>query len=861
MATQKIDHISVKAGSIFLSLLIVSSLCAYPLVLFNPVNFANLNFPWLVRFPVEIFICALSFIYLLLNPYKLTGIPRSYGLAFLIFGLAVLGSSLAHRTLPDQGLIRLATMIVPLAVAVAVLRGGLFSQRRQEAVMYLLGLAWLVILFCFFLAPPASDTPNWFSLVTIALSPWAFFSAYHLLRILFKTCLSVGIGNPLAGVIALFLVAGFTILVFLRSSSRGTLVALLAYAVLMLILKLRRKWRIASFLLILVVIVGLFASALFKQPRMKDVREPLWKNTIKMAIDSPGIGWGPGNFQKVYPRYRSVEHSVRLPASLSTEHPQNEFLYLAAEVGFPAALIWLFFAGSLLFIKVRSREGHCALFGFCMLFIHSFFDQGLLSPPESILFYLFAGLMAARWLRTKISPQGHGKAMFLLILISSMICLIPISMRMKNIYQSQLVYRQTSILKSMDEKGLVRGLRKVILNKIYRGYCQAADLDSFNIRYPYMALQIAIEKMHNVELAEAPLQQVLNLDGNYEHANYLTAMYYTLLASNDSKLRDEYLETANKLMNRELRLYPFDLKLHKFIFDYFILRKERLLANSLMKNSLKRLVTMYIHKNNDGAETLARLKKWQEHVEASDQRGALASAAKILSGLKGIDTIDSLLPSLASTDGFMVKHNDREFHQTDFQYWQEILQLRRLFKKGKTGEALVKELLEDITINRQQKFNWPQQVLKSKQASELSLSCLLRMAGHLQGYLTLIVKLETLDKVHWLVYMKNDQEEFLVWPSQKKIMKGHYKALFHKKYLEKEVGENLRQMKFFLFEYPQAFLLRNVYLSTILGQLTDFKSFCSPPTLIKMNLEAFLNKHWSIGYLRQPFLRLEQDNQ
>ena len=54
--------------------------------------------------------------------------------------------------------------------------------------------------------------------------------------------------------------------------------------------------------------------------------------------------------------------------------------------------------------------------------------------------------------------------------------------------------------------------------------------------------------------------------------------------------------------------------------------------------------------------------------------------------------------------------------------------------------------------------------------------------------------------------------------------------------------------------------MKNVYLSKIVsGVLENFPDFCSTPSLVKINHEAFLNKRWRISYLKEPFLRLEQD--
>ena len=64
----------------------------------------------------------------------------------------------------------------------------------------------------------------------------------------------------------------------------------------------------------------------------------------------------------------------------------------------------------------------------------------------------------------------------------------------------------------------------------------------------------------------------------------------------------------------------------------------------------------------------------------------------------------------------------------------------------------------------------------------------------------------------------------------------------------------------YLFEYPQAFCFRNMVLSKVINRLSGrFPDFCSPPSVVKMNLEFYLGGRISIEYLRQPFHRLEED--
>jgi hypothetical protein len=864
MGAKKIEKKAVNGGIVFLMILVVSMLFAYPLVLFYPPGVVDVNFPFLVRVPIEIIICALSLAFLLLNSYKVIELKRSYLLSFMLYVMAVGGASIAHKSLPGDSLVKLGYLVVPMAVAVAVIKAGVFSQMRQQLLMYALGFMWLlgvVWSFCSGRPDGLSGNSNWFASTSLALAPWALFSLYHILRSLFSRVLAVGQANLISGFVAFASVASITVYWLVLAKSRGAWLALISFCILSLLIKVTLKWRIVLFTLILGVASSVIFSTAFKQAIREDIRGPLWTNTVNMAASSPGIGYGPGNFRKVYTLFRSPEHSIRLVSALSTEHPHNEFLYLAAEVGIPGALIWLFLVMALLFVRVRTREGHCARFGFIILLVHGFFDKGLVSPPGNILFWLFAGLITARWLQQKIKVQQHSCKVFSLALAASLLCLVPIALRVKSITKAQLEYRTVAALNSLHSQGLVKGSRPKVLKRLYDDYMIASDLDPHNVLYPYMALNIAVEKMRSLKLAAEPMRRVNVLDENYEHFNYFSARYHFQQAflAREESVKKSHLMLADKLMALELRLHPYNLKVSKFIIDFLIDRKEGLRANNLYKYSNTVCANMFERKFAHKSSALALLEKWR--VAAQEGRPeALQAATEILAGFKGIGTIDKLLPSLASSNGFMSKSKSQEFHVTDVQYWQEIFDLRRLFNKGKVGEALVKDLLQQIEINREQKFYWPGEVIKNKKGSELSVACLLRVAGHIQDYITFIVKVDTLDKVHWLVYMKNENEEFLVWPSAKKIVKVDFKKMDKQK-MQKIIGDEVRAIKPFLFEYPQAFWMRNVYLSQIISsKLPNFRNYCFSPSLVKINLQRFLIKHRGISYLKQPFIRFEQDN-
>ncbi len=73
--------------------------------------------------------------------------------------------------------------------------------------------------------------------------------------------------------------------------------------------------------------------------RSAEIRRAMARNTLELIADAPVLGVGAGRFDVVYPLYH--ERAVETPdfgLERRVEHPHNDFLHAAAELGIPAAL-------------------------------------------------------------------------------------------------------------------------------------------------------------------------------------------------------------------------------------------------------------------------------------------------------------------------------------------------------------------------------------------------------------------------------------------------------------------------------------------------------------------------------------------
>ncbi|MFC7338124.1 O-antigen ligase family protein [Haloferula chungangensis] len=149
------------------------------------------------------------------------------------------------------------------------------------------------------------------------------------------------------------------------------------------------------------------------------LRLPLWKETASMIGDSPLVGVGMGQFAALFPQYQ--EQSV-IKNDANVLHPENDWLWLAAELGVPALLMGLSFVvilGIDAFRKIRQGKLRglrmACLIGALLLPIHGCIDV----PGHRVPLFLAAaflymlsmtgeGLAAPEGWRSRVLPKLVG---------------------------------------------------------------------------------------------------------------------------------------------------------------------------------------------------------------------------------------------------------------------------------------------------------------------------------------------------------------------------------------------------------------------------------------------------------------------
>jgi tetratricopeptide (TPR) repeat protein len=146
-------------------------------------------------------------------------------------------------------------------------------------------------------------------------------------------------------------------------------------------------------------------------------RPRLWESTLDMVWDHALLGVGIGNWQFIYPRY---DRARMVSSGAAPRRPHNDYLWIAADLGLPGLLVYLWIIGLALFTCVRlalSPRTRAALWTplyLCASFVAILVHAGFSFPRERIavsaLFWFLLACIALldRRDRPKVSPGTMG---------------------------------------------------------------------------------------------------------------------------------------------------------------------------------------------------------------------------------------------------------------------------------------------------------------------------------------------------------------------------------------------------------------------------------------------------------------------
>lgn len=214
----------------------------------------------------------------------------------------------------------------------------------------------------------------------------------------------------------------------LLTASKGALLGAFAGAAAVVVVRARRRKLMGGLLLIAVGIILLLppvrhrVKAAFGSQESTSVgfRARTWAGALAMAEARPLLGWGPGSFKHVYPRFSTVSF---------TPSAHESWLQWSAECGFPAAALLLFALG-MTGAELARRPGPwatAALFALTATVIHNFVDYTWYMPPVLLGVFALMGVGLAQGVAqpaesTHRRPRRVGPLIAALLVLGALTC-------------------------------------------------------------------------------------------------------------------------------------------------------------------------------------------------------------------------------------------------------------------------------------------------------------------------------------------------------------------------------------------------------------------------------------------------------
>ncbi len=199
------------------------------------------------------------------------------------------------------------------------------------------------------------------------------------------------------------------------SGSRGGMLAIIAELIVLAALLVKQKRSVRTSIgvgVFLVIVVALLVwvggtdlsrriatVGMSHSEISNDVRLNIDRDTFRMFLKKPVLGWGLGTFSVVYPQFRTFY------TNLFVNQAHNDYLQLLAEMGllgFATMLWFLLTLGARAFrkignwtVEISGATTLACLLGLCGILVHSVFDFNLQIPANAALFYVLCTIAAA----------------------------------------------------------------------------------------------------------------------------------------------------------------------------------------------------------------------------------------------------------------------------------------------------------------------------------------------------------------------------------------------------------------------------------------------------------------------------------
>jgi len=800
------------AGLIFLLSIALCSFLHYPLAVISPIGVKDsISLVFSFEFPHVFLASILSLVYLAFQLGQLDFKSKLNRL--FAAGIALIVLSAAIYSVPFYRAIEtMSFFTVPLAVYLALKKCG-----TKDLLYYAISLLFVLnLIYCLAFSNKVgiAGNKNWLAATLIMSFPFLVLSLKKLPQKAFYT-ISVLISLPL-------------IYVLIQTSVRALIPAVGAFVFYFSVQRKPLKFNAFVFggLTCLIIVVAMMKSDKVSRVLNQDIRGPLFKDGLSLALSVPFLGTGPGNFQKDFPPHASDTLKKRIYYSSIVEHPHNELINLAANCGIPVAIIWLLFLFSLL-KKREDFEGIVLQFGLICGFVMGLADKPLVESPSAIIFLLLCGLLIKD--EDKLEKEESVKALKLTGPVLAVAVLVFGVLRIKADVGSRYHFWQGENVRSvMNSRN-----QKQIVPKMFEHYKKSAEIDLYFINAAYNATATSLHFYNSLSQDQKLLEHMIELEPDFSDFNKWIGLYYMKQARllGEGKEKDDTEAEAESYYLRNFELSPWNINRCRELIRFYVeTENEDKIEEWIVKAgeiARERLKTRYTHTDRINLEE--DLDMWVKDVEEGK-----STPFNIFDKIKANQAGDYYKFGIFNKISLLRDFPQRGVNSFDYDFWHRRLSLIKEMKAlGIKSTQDILNFMASFKVD-ESTIKWPLDTLGNRKGSTRSITSLACTMNNLLGNTSsLLVNEEGLV----LCVLFNENESF-IWNCAKGELYDTSLDAFHNdpKLRASISGSEKDDFVYELFCYPEAFCLRNQVLSSMLSIHPEVPEFCLSPTLERVRL-------------------------
>ncbi|MCM8530807.1 MAG: O-antigen ligase family protein [Lentisphaeraceae bacterium] len=709
--------------------------------------------------------------------------------------------------------------LIPLTLAFSL--KSLDETSVVQKLTFGVGALWIVNIIHSYQALPSlnvygvSGNKNWFSALVLATLPAAIYS----LNVLLQKKMSQKQSLCTAAVICI----GLSFLPVKAADSRASFVAigLLLFYIPFLYVSFKKRFLVLA-------VVGIGAVGLFftfqKQlawENTRNIRVSIWKSTLNLIQEKPFTGVGPGRFEESFPVYESNDHKEMLVAGQTTQHPHNEVLYIASENGILVAFLWCLLVGFTLCRRPKNSLDLCLSIGFFILLVQGMMDKPLYKQPTMLLFYVLMGMIWQRseFFKFGVFDQKYSKYTkvyaLLIILAGGYLTAVETA--------SSFYYRET--LRAEAKQDFAKSL------EMAKG---STSFSPWNLMAQYKAFVFSVKNLKQTELAKEHYEYLSKNAPQFRYFNLIEADYFIQLAKQNPEKSQEYFGKAKEAFEKGCKLHSSDVLSHydrmRFAVVFRSFEEVQRAQNETL-NLYQRKYERYLN--------YFKVADFNVLVESMLSKGTYGERAKefakIMGPLKYSRNISVVYPSMG---GPLVREFNKPYSLSDAVFASDQNLLRNAFDYSLPIPDVWKEIESKVRTIESSGFQWPKSIFKAKEGNRLSKLCLFATLVRFKGFESAIFK----DGESFSLIAYNQKELWLLKENVVSI-----KTVSEIKNLYSSINGEY-------FAYPQAYFLKNEFLSKVLSNSKQFPHYSTNPSYaFRLFQNHFKSSKYKVSPMLAPF--------